>query len=243
MNLNSLNFEIKTDGLSLNTVKVLYDRFFTNPWYKWWYEPLPEDVVVDVGACIGMFSCQALDAGADKVYMIEPNKDLLKVAIHNVSEYMFNMQDPIVIPINTAIGNTLEATSGVLTVPGAKADTKIKLITFDEFISTYKIDHIDFLKINASGSEYDILETKNLDYFTNNVRHIAVLAHIAAFPSSLEKFKAFRDEFLKPFRDAGKVKLQGSQSWEMIDDDDALSRAAATNGGMTDSFMFYITNY
>ena len=59
----SFSYELKTEGLSINDVSSLHYSMFVSKNYDWWYEVLPDDVVVDVGASIGAFSAKALDAG------------------------------------------------------------------------------------------------------------------------------------------------------------------------------------
>ena len=106
-NPKSFNFEVDTADLSINEVTNLHNIFFVSKDYDWWYEVLPDDVVVDIGASVGMFSAKALDAGAKKVYMIEPSKKLLKTAVKNVSDYIIgNNELPRVVPINAAVGRT-----------------------------------------------------------------------------------------------------------------------------------------
>ena len=102
----ALTYEIDTAGLSMNDVVELHKTLFVRKDYDWWYEILPDDVVVDVGAGIGSFSAKALDAGARKVFMIEPNRRLLKTAIKNVSDYIMDVPEQKVFPINAAMGMT-----------------------------------------------------------------------------------------------------------------------------------------
>ena len=52
-----------------------------------------------------MFSCHALDSGASKVYMIEPNQHLLKTAINNTLPYVINEVESKVVPCHAAIMN------------------------------------------------------------------------------------------------------------------------------------------
>ena len=48
--VKSLTHEIDTAGMSLNQVAELHRQMFSSKDYDWWYEILPDDVVVDIGA-------------------------------------------------------------------------------------------------------------------------------------------------------------------------------------------------
>lgn len=245
MKITSLNYEVSTDGLSLNNIGALYQEFFIRKDYDWWYEVMPDDIVVDIGANIGLFSCRALDAGAEKVYMIEPSKRILKTAITNVSEYMMDTVTPRVVPINYAIGKMEEDLSGVFKASRdiTRADIweEYKMMSFQEFIAKYKIDHIDFLKIDAEGAEYNILTEDSYDFVRNNVRHVAVECHLLARNNSAKRFIHFRDNFLKKFLSEDKVRFQNSNYLEHIFNEELIFDH--NSKVLPRQFMVYITNY
>lgn len=245
MKITSFNYEVSTQGLSLNNVGALYQKMFIRKDYNWWYEVMPDDVVVDIGANIGLFSCQALDAGAEKVYMIEPSKKILKTAITNVAEYLMDTQNSRVVPINYAIGKMEDDLKGVFKpskdITQVDITEEYKLMSFQEFIFKYKLEHIDFLKIDAEGSEYNILTEDSYEFIRNNVRHIAVECHLSARVNSGKKFIHFRDNFLKKFIDEDKVRFQNTQYISAIFNDEEV--LGANPKLLPREFMIYITNY
>ena len=191
--MNSLNTNMSTKGFKdLGGLAILYNEFFSRQDYRWWYEVHPGDIVVDIGGCIGMFTCLALDSGASKVFTVEPNPSLAKTILENASMHIFNKKDSPVTIINKAIGSN---TSFLKNVFGNKlpeyefpnADltkeefNSIELISFKELLEQYDIKHIDYLKIDCEGGEFNILTTENLDFIKNNVKHIAVDFHKGAF--------------------------------------------------------------
>lgn len=231
---------MRTDGLVLEMAATFYQEFFVNKEYDWWYSVQPGDVVVDIGACVGMMSARALDGGASKVYMIEGNRELLKTAMYNVSEYLMNELDPIVYPINCIMGSCNE--EGVYKTHVDKLGTQeIDRMSFQQFLEKYSINHIDFLKIDIEGNEYDILNTENLDFIKNNVKHIAVEIHTRANENSLTRFIHFRDTFLKYFWNSSNHKVRGIYDQKMVNeimwDNEKLENVPDDKS----YFMLYIT--
>jgi FkbM family methyltransferase len=231
---NNLTFELDTADLSINHIASLSKSFFDKKDYDWWYEILPEDICVDIGANIGMFSAKALDAGAKKVFMIEPNRNLLKSAIKNCAEDIIGIQQdelPKVIPVHAAMGRTeVDLTLGYGEIP---EDTK--LMSLRELVDYYDIEHIDYLKVSANGAEFNILHEDNLDYLGTSVRFIAVRVHHSAFYGSDQRFENWRDTVVKPFLDMGRVYVQNNEIEQMF--------AENWRAVLPLSFMLYIKNW
>jgi FkbM family methyltransferase len=180
----------------MDTLCTLYYEFFIRKDYDWWYTVKPGDIVVDIGANIGMFTCSALDKGAKKVYAIEPNLNLLKTTMYNAAPHIVNGRE--VIPINCAIASDI---SMVTSVHGNKDTNPVVLKTFKDIIKEYKIDRIDYLKIDCEGGEYFILNEENLEFIKNNVKHIAVEVHLDFHDKAPELYMQLRDKFLVHFKD------------------------------------------
>lgn len=235
----ALNEEMSMGGLVLEMAATFYSEFFVRKDYDWWYVVQPGDVVVDLGACVGMMAADSLDKGASKVYMVEANRELLKTAIENVSEYCMNEPDPKVYPINAIIG-TSEADGCYVTKRAPLPIDEIDKLSFKELIRTYGIRHIDYLKCDIEGNEYDVFNKDNLDYCFNNVKHIAAEIHVKATEDGPERFIRFRDEFLKPFISSPfhKVRSMGQDDFlNTIWDNDVVRNLPYSKS----YFMLYIT--
>ena len=242
MNKKAFNYKtLSTEGLLLDKIGPMYQGFAINKKYNWWYEVLPDDVVVDIGSCVGWFSAQALDAGAEKVYMIEPSRSLLKTACYNTADYIMDVKNPRVIPINYAIGRHQRDLVNVFKT-ATDDDETVKMMSFGEFVFKYDIDHIDFLKIDAEGAEFNILTEDNKEFFKNNVRHIAVDIHLGAFEESPQQFIQWRDTFLKEFLDLGLVSFCGDIFYQLIYDESWI-RGNRNEPGISRCFTMYIKNY
>lgn len=224
---------METGGLVFEMVSTFYNEFWVSKDYEWWYTVQPGDVVVDLGACIGMMSADSLDKGASKVYMVEGNRHLLKTSIKNVSEYMMNEPIPKVYPINAIIGSS----EGVyITVEDETTENDVDKMSFKELINTYDIDKIDFLKVDIEGAEYDVFTEENLEYMMNNVKHIAIEIHTHG---NLNKFFQFRNTFLKAFKDSKDhvIRSKSSIKPEFIWDDNKIKNLPIERS----YFMLYIT--
>lgn len=232
----ALSYELDTTGLSINEVSSLHYNMFVAKNYDWWYEVLPDDIVVDIGCSIGAFSAKALDAGAAKVYMVEPNKEILKTAIRNVSDYIIDQEEQRVFPINAAMGRTDVDLCNIHQIKGSEPCEEPRLMSLRQMTDTLNIDRIDFLKINASGAELSILDPDNIDYICKNVRHIALVIHLNAHYGTDAKFKVWREKFLKPIMEKSQVRFQNESYAEKI-------FAENFNEEMPHSFVVYITNW
>lgn len=237
----TLTEKISTKGLnSLNNVATLYHEFFVRHDYKWWYQVSPGDIVVDIGACNGMFTCSALDSGAKKVFAVEPNLELLETTVINAFPHIVNKLESPLIPINCLIGKGTDYSNHIIGIgDNRSAIDNIPSMTFREFIEKYNITNIDYLKIDAEGAEYDIFSQENLDFIKDNVKHIAVEVHLDVFPSAPDKFIEFRDNFLNSF-DQEKIKFLYAQDRAKTYDDTFIKSKWPIGWG--NCWMIYICN-
>lgn len=222
-----------TADLSMNHIHSLYYSFFQQKDYDWWYEILPDDVVVDIGGNIGMFSAKALDAGAKRVFMVEPNKKYLKSAIKNCAEAFIGQyihDVPKLISVHAAMGRT----DSDLALAGVDED--IKLMSLMELVNYYDINNIDYLKVSANGAEFNILHEDNLEFLGQSVRFIAVRVNTHSFYGSDIRFENWRDTVVKPFMDMGRVYLQDNSLFEKM-------FVENWRDVLPTSFMLYIKNW
>lgn len=239
--IKTMHDKVKTKGLtSLESISTLYHEFFIRKDYEWWYRVSPGDIIVDVGACNGMFTCFALDNGAKIVYTIEPNIELLETAVINAFPHIVNKPQSPVIPINCAIGDPGFSDDYKKHIHGEITDKKeIPVITFKNFLKEYNITHIDYLKIDAEGAEYNILCEENLHFIKENVKHIAVEVHLDAFKEAPQKFINFRNNFLSHFSEDKIKYLYPEDKQKTYNDSFILSKWPIGWGGC---WMIYICN-
>lgn len=164
----------------------------------------PEDIVVDCGGNIGVFSAFAIDMGAARVLSFEPftknyeinQKNNPCVEVFNLA--VSNKSDEIIELLYTHTGN------GGHTIIESEMDRDpghfehknifVKTITLDDIIERNFIDHIDFLKVDTEGAELKIFEglsDKNLD----KIRCIALEYHHNVFNYDENIYANFQKRF------------------------------------------------
>jgi FkbM family methyltransferase len=128
------------------------------------------DVVFDCGACEGFFTRKALDAGADKVYCIEPVPALIKCLemtfaaeiisgrvvlwpyiIGNKNKVVKYYKD-LIKPEESRIVNPDEVGSDSLLA--AETD----MFSIDALCDRYSIRKIDFIKVDVEGAEVALVQ-------------------------------------------------------------------------------------
>ena len=141
----------------------------------------PDDVVVDIGANIGMFSRRAIERGAKKVYAYEPSNDAFKCLLLNVDA---SKVESYKASISSHTGFTeMRVTEG--SYPMASTDDPRELLSIEN-VPCYTMDDlmnfdvlpskIDFLKIDAEGGEIGIFEGLSAENLLN-VDRIAMETH------------------------------------------------------------------
>jgi len=168
--------------------EIVYEKV-----YRFWKDVNEGDVVLDIGASVGAYTISVLDQKPKKVYCVEPSKNLLKKLAKNCSEKIVDLEDNSLIYVNYGI---IDNETDTINIFGQ--DKEFKGITFNKLIEKYNIDHIDYMKVDCEGGEYNIFKEENMNFLLNNVNFIAMEMHLN-YDGCREKFKEFRDKFLVRF--------------------------------------------
>lgn len=196
--------------------QILNKEIFENNVYQKYFEVEKDDIVVDVGASVGPFTYSILNKKPKRVFCIEPSKELFPALLKNT-------KNENVICINKGISNK----NGNIIFKGLfnkhsnemwSSNIEAKSIRFDTFVYDYNISKIDFLKVDCEGGEYDIFNDSNLSWIVNNVKKIAGKFHIHN-DELKEKFKIFRETYLKTFTDFRVEAMDGTDiKWDLWND-------------------------
>jgi len=128
---------------------------------------LNNKIIIDIGAHVGVFSIFAAMKNPKKIYAFEPVKETYEILCDNIK--LNNFQNKV-IPINKGVGNEnikkdiqyrVAADGGAsfeigITGIGKIKKQKCQLTTLDSFAKEKNIK-IDFIKVDAEGSEKKIL--------------------------------------------------------------------------------------
>lgn len=128
----------------------------------------PDDTVLDCGANVGVFTTEALKAGAKLVVAIEPAPENLECLRRNFANEV-DAGRVIVYPkgvwdkddfltLNVDASNSA-ADSFVLHPPGAQTTTqKMPLTTIDKLVAELNLQRVDFIKMDIEGAEPQALQ-------------------------------------------------------------------------------------
>lgn len=182
-------------------IDTLQREIFDDAIYTKHFDVEAGDVVVDVGASVGVFAYSILNKKPAAIYCIEPHKKLFETMSANL-----HMTGGTNIHL---INAGLAAEAGDVTFDGIYDDVASSKewtynpqiatgITFERLVQDNNIKKIDFIKVDCEGGEYDLFTEDNLEWIKDNVSKIAGEFHLHT-PENKEKFRAFRDLYLKEF--------------------------------------------
>lgn len=178
LNINSN----KADGVYNTLTEVFFNKIYEKDYVK----VEVGDLVVDIGANLGLFSLYAQSFHPQKIYAFEPIKSTYDYLTSNLKDYTNTTI------INKAISDTegetsirVEKESGQSTLIDNDSITKgnsinietVKTTTFNNFISEHNISYIDFLKVDCEGGELDLFVTIDKEFLKSNIKKIALEYH------------------------------------------------------------------
>jgi FkbM family methyltransferase len=137
------------------------------------FQILPDDLVVDIGANVGVFSTYAAKQTKNKVYAFEPYPDNFETLVKNISRNNLNNIQPQ--------SYAISAYSGIVKLYVAKNKAgnllfnrniegkmdehiEVKSLTLQKAMDLNHIKHIDFLKMDCEGAEFGIIMNTPKDY-------------------------------------------------------------------------------
>lgn len=156
------------------------------------------DVVVDVGANIGIFSRFAHLNGASRVLSFEMDDKYYRVLEKNNSDFGLESY-------HVGVGSKSEVVKYASTdhfggstihIEGKPEEIikKVNFMTLSGVIAEKKVDRIDYLKIDVEGAEFDVIAgIKDEDY--SKIRKIAMEYHNSFFGYDAEKRQSMIENF------------------------------------------------
>jgi FkbM family methyltransferase len=170
--------------------------------YEKMFEVEPGDVVVDIGASVGEFTYSILHKNPKHCYVVEP----LPIFFDTLKK---NLEGHPVSFTNAAI-----TSDKFCNITWDGYTQKTRTLTFKEFLEQNRIFKVDFLKFDCEGGEYDIFSEENLEFLKNTPK-IVCEVHLSGGIMK-EKFRNFRDTFLKNFKNYQVFSLDGHKiKWDL----------------------------
>ena len=178
------------------------------------FEIKPNDVVIDVGAHIGLFTIYASQFCTNgKIYSFEPFVDNYELLLENIT--LNNLDN--VKSFNQAISNSNEPIklflnddeSGHSMFSQSSKSIIVDSISLQKFFDENQIKHCNFLKLDCEGAEYEIIKNLPFEYF-QKIDKLVIEYHMADLhPELLIELKEtlsqqnFEIETKKLFSDIG----------------------------------------
>ncbi len=145
--------------------RVIFNQIWLNRVYEpKGFEIKENDIVLDVGAHIGLFSILASSKAREgKIYAFEPTPANFEILKENIE---LN-QVKIIFPINSALADETGTKEFILSPADPSGNSfsfdennfkkiKVPAVSLDDFVKQNNILKIDFLKMDCEGAEYEI---------------------------------------------------------------------------------------
>lgn len=140
-----------------------FEEIFKSRIYAPYLEDKKDPIVIDIGANIGIFTLYA-SKYAKKVYSVEPSQEHFDCLIHMIE---FNKLENVT-PLKFAIANSegkmtfnhpVNKTMYSLLHTGVSevGSEEVDVITIETLFKQNSIEHVDLLKMDTEGSEFEIL--------------------------------------------------------------------------------------
>lgn len=180
--INELDWGKKTGWFDFAVKEIFEDNTYGKV-----FQVEEGDVVVDIGASLGPFTYSILKYNPKECYVVEPLSNQIELLKKNVG------RDNVKI-IQGAITDKKK-----IEITWDDVTESVPTFTFKEFITDQNIKHIDFLKCDCEGGEYDVFQPSNVE-FLKTIPKIVTEFHLKDNEEFHQcRFRWFRDNILPKF--------------------------------------------
>ena len=174
------------------------DEIFKDQVYERFFPVEQGDVVLDLGASVGVFPYAIKDRKPGRTICLEMEQDLVTTMRENFERNGINAE---VVPKGFGAADGKNYITGKfdpakLHISDGTDGEMLDTISWPTLKQQYNIDHIDFLKTDCEGGEYNLFNDENFDWVLKNVRKVAGEFHLHT-PEQKKQFRHFRDTYLK----------------------------------------------
>ena len=160
--------------------------------------PLDENaVVLDLGGFKGEFAEKIFDKYQSNIHVFEPVKsfyDIIEGKFSDnakVSVYHYGLSDA---DKELHISSTGDASSVFI---ASKDSEKVQLKSILDFITEQKLEHVDLIKINIEGGEYEVLEALLADNRVTMFQNLQIQFHDFIIENARERMENIQKQLSK----------------------------------------------
>ena len=167
---------------SLNNTTQMYQEIFLTGHYKKGLnhiKKIKNPVVVDLGANIGL-SVLYFSSAKCKIYAIEPDQDYYPLLISNTKGIDVDYSDVAIAMTNGK--RYLSGMSFYYLEDKSEKPQIVKSITFEKYLREKNIQHVDLLKIDIEGAEYEVFTSDGFKNVVDKIDTIIGEAHFKPYP-------------------------------------------------------------
>ena len=170
------------------------------------------DIVVDIGASMGIFTYSVLNKSPKHCFVVEPSSVMMKTAMNNLM-------------VNPVSFHRIALHHNSVFSDGWGDETECRGVSFGELIRELNIERIDFLKFDCEGGEYLMFTDENMDWILNNVSKLSGEFHLRN-SEFREKFKQFCEVYLVKFPSFSVHSIDGVDiKWSLFDGDGKVNQS------------------
>jgi FkbM family methyltransferase len=185
--IGMIDFDRFDFGNSSEKLKSLIRKEFEEgETYNKYFDVEPGDIVVDLGASVGPFTYAALEKNPKHCYVVEPNEEQFNTIKSNLEGKQVSF-------LRAAISDAKR-----LDVSWDNETSQPITLSFKEYLEIQHLSHIDFLKCDCEGGEYDIFTLENVPFLLT-IPKIVCEFHLRKGQRNNALFRDFRDRILPNF--------------------------------------------
>lgn len=172
--------------------------------YQKYFKVEEGDIVVDIGASVGIFPYKLAESKPKEVYCIEPDTNSGDVLLQNAKNLKFpvSLFSGAITKYDRRIKLSTLINPETTNFPNPLMNDKlpeVQGISFRSFCDLHGITHIDFLKTDCEGGEYSIFTESNFEWIVKNVSKVAGEWHLST-EDMRENFHRFAATYLSKAR-------------------------------------------
>ena len=137
-------------------------EIFKDEVYEQMWKPKPGDVVLDIGAYVGMFAVKAsrMVGEGGRVIAIEPSPENYELLARNCLglENVVLVKKAIMATTGSGLLYYSKSAAANSLITRWKRYVKVVTITLDDLMEDLGLDKVDIIKVDAEGAELDVLK-------------------------------------------------------------------------------------